>query len=214
MDEKTSIAEVHRTIIERYPMYHEDPAFEAWLHGKAGTDVEKIEDYLDTLADYGYIDGEGMVCGDYTTMPDPSRILDDIRARLDRLGRDARELLRVASVEGPTFSLEVLSHLRGCPAENASRAIDDAVDAGIVRADGSEEMFASASGRYRFYPLQVREVLYEELAGGERAELHRRAVEFLTDELERNEEPGSREMIGQLIEEHNRHASRPAGSHG
>jgi predicted ATPase len=212
MDEKTSIAEVHRTIIERFPMYKEDPAFETWLFGKAGTDLEKVEEYLDVLADYGYIDGEGVVRGDYRKAPDPSRVLEEIAARLDGLDGATRELLRVASIEGPTFSAEVLAHLQNCAPEEAQRSISAAIDAGIIQADGSEAMFAAASNRYRFHPMQMRDILYEELPGGRRAELHRRAIEFLSEELGRNTEPGAREMIGQLIEEHNRHGSRPAGS--
>jgi predicted ATPase len=212
MDEKTSIAEVHRTIIERYPMYKEDPAFEAWLLRKAGTDVERIEEYLDTLHDYGYIDGEGMVTGEYTKAPEPASMLEEIQRRLDALDDTTRSTLRIASVEGPTFSTEVLARLCGGSAGDAEHAVAAAVDAGVVQPDGSEGMFASASKRYRFYPLQMRDLLYEELAGGQRAELHRRAIEFLSEELERTREPGAREMIGQLIEEHNRHASRPAGS--
>lgn len=212
MDEKQSIAEVHRIIIERYPMYKEDPAFEAWLHGKAGTDQEKLEEYLDTLADYGYLDGEGMVCGDYARLPDPSGILDEMKGRLAALDEPTREVLRTASVEGPTFSTEVLARLHECELADCERMIARAVESDIVRRDGSEGMFASASHRYRFHPLQMREMLYEELPGGRRAELHRRAIEFFSEELERNGEPGTREMIGRLIEEHNRHASRPAGS--
>ena len=212
MDETQSIAEVHRTIIERYPMYREDPAFEAWLLRKAGTDEEKIAEYLDTLADFGYLDGEGMICGEYTAVPDPARVLEEMRTRLDRLDGATREALRVASVEGPTFSAEVLAWLGGSSDGEATSGIDRAVEAGIVRPDGGEAMFITASRRYRFHPLQLRDLLYEELPGDRRAELHRRAIEFLSAELERNEEPGAREMIGQLIEEHNRHASRPAGS--
>jgi predicted ATPase len=212
MDERAAIATVHRTIIERYPMYHEDPAFEAWLFGKAGTDQERIAEYLDTLADYGILDGEGMISGDYMAMPDPSAMIDEMRARLDALDGRTREVLRVASVEGPTFSSEVLAHLDGAGQEEITGAIDRAIDAGIVRADGGEGMFVAASRRYRFHPLLIRDLLYEELAGDRRAELHRRAIEFLSGELERNSEPGAREMIGQLIEEHNRHGSRPAGS--
>lgn len=212
MDETKSIATVHRTIIERYPMYHEDPAFEAWLFSKAGTDVERIEEYLDTLHDFGYIDGEGMVCGDYTAMPDPSGMVAEMQRRLDGLDESTRDLLRIASVEGPTFSTEVLAHLSDRSIEEVEQAICKAVEEGVFHHDGAESMFTSASGRYRFRPLQLRDLLYDELPGGRRAELHRRAITFLSEELERNDEPGAREMIGQLIEEHNRHASRPAGS--
>ena len=74
MDETKARAEVHRTIIERYPMYHEDPAFEAWLFHRAGRDVGKVAKYLDALAAYGLLDGEGMVSADYAAMPEPSAL--------------------------------------------------------------------------------------------------------------------------------------------
>jgi len=113
MDETQARAEVHRTIIERYPMYHEDPAFEAWMFDRTGSDAGKIAEVLDALAAYGYLDGEGMVTGNYAAMPDPSAMTDEMRGRLDAIDGRTRELLRIASVEGPTFSAEVLAHIDG-----------------------------------------------------------------------------------------------------
>lgn len=214
MDESRAISEVHRTIIERYPMYREEPAFESWLYRKAGVDTERIAEYLDTLADYGILDGEGMIHGDYAAMPDPSGMVEDMRKRLDALDERTRAVLRVASIEGPTFSAEVVAYLDEAPLDEVSATIDRAIESGVVHADGGEAMFAASSRRYRFHPLQLRELLVEEIASDHRVELHRRAIEFLTRELERSREPGAREMIGQLIEEHSREMSRPAGSDG
>lgn len=212
MDETQARAEVHRTIIERYPMYHEDPAFEAWMFDRTGSDAGKIAEVLDALAAYGYLDGEGMVTGNYAAMPDPSVMTEEMRGRLDAIDGRTRELLRIASVEGPTFSAEVLAHIDGASVADVDASIARAIDSGVVQPDGGEAMFISSSARYRFHPQIVRDMLYHELPGDRRAELHRRAIEFLSSELEQTTEPGAREMIGQLIEEHNRHASRPAGS--
>lgn len=212
MDENHKIAEIHRAIIERYPMYQKDPAFETWLHDKAADNAETVEEYLDALSDYGYLDGEGMICGDYTSMPDPSGILDDMKSRLDVLDPASRDVLRAASVEGPTFSAEVVTVLMDGAQADVERAIETAIAADVIRPDGDEGLYAGASRSYRFHPLQLRDMLYGELPGDRRAELHRRTIEFLMTESERATEPGRREMISQLIDEHNQHASRPAGS--
>ena len=212
MNESNNIAAIHLVVIERYPMYKEDPAFEAWLQDKAGTDQETIEVYLDTLADYGYLDGEGMICGDYTRLPDPSRVVEDMKSRIAALDAGTREVLRAASVEGPTFSAEVVARLLEGESGGVDSAIAAALAADVIREDGDEPLYEAASRSYRFHPLQLRDILYDELPGDRRAELHRRAIEFLTDEAGRATEPGKREMISQLIDEHNQHASRPAGS--
>jgi predicted ATPase len=212
MNETQSIATIHTVIIERYPMYKENPAFEAWLMKMAGTNEERIEEYLDTLSDFGYIDGEGMLCGDYTAVPEPSTVVDEMAKRLDRLDEPTRDVLRAASVEGPAFSTAFVARILERPASELTEAFSAAEAAKVIRRDGTGDVFAGAAQRFRFYPLQLRDTLYDELPGDRRAELHRLAITYLTDEIERNAEPGAREMMRQLIDEHNQHASRPAGS--
>ncbi|MBC8145986.1 MAG: hypothetical protein H7X80_10400 [bacterium] len=212
MDGKLNTDAVHTTIIECYPMYKEDPAFESWLLSKAGSNEERVEEYLDTLSDYGYIDGEGMINGDYTMVPDPAGVVDDMKNRLDRLDAESRDVLRAASVEGPAFSAEFVAKILDQPVESVASAISRAASAGVVRGDGSEDLYLGATDSFRFYPLQLRDMLYDEVPGDQRAEFHMRAIEFLTEEIKRNTEPGAREMMQQMIAEHNQYSSRPAGT--
>jgi predicted ATPase len=209
MNEHERVAEIHRHLIERYPMYKTDNGFEQWLLEKTGADPARIDAYLDLLYGYGYIDGEGTLSGDYAAVPDPEHVQEDIRARLDRLDPASRTLLRTASIEGVNFDPEVTAALCGVPVAEALDAIRRGIDVGVVARAMPNSLYSGSGESYRFVPRQTREILYNELPDEDRVRLHAALLDFLGDRLQAADEPGTREMLEQMINEHNNIASRP-----
>ena len=98
-----------------------------------------------------------------------------IRERLAPLPADCREALEVASVLGRDFEYPPLAAaLRTSPAR-AVAALDPAVTARLVSADGSR------AGAYRFVHTLIRDAVEEQLTPSRRAELHARVFAALRD---------------------------------
>jgi len=207
--QQNELARIHTILIERYPMYKANPAFEQWLLARTEDDPDSLMRYLDLLDGFQYINGEGVLTGDYTTLPEPDELAGTIRKRLDALGSETRGLLRLASVEGAYFSAEVLGALHGTSHDHVIRLLQPALDLGIVAHDGREPLYSRHSRRYRFVPTQMYEILCRELPEEERRRLHGVIVEYLGAELKRADDPGSREMLGEMLSEHNKSVTRP-----
>jgi hypothetical protein len=213
MNQQESIVEeVHKEIIERFPMYVTDAGFEQWLFRKAGSDREKIAEYLGLLDSYGYMHGDGKLAADYVNLPDPQGVTEDIHRRLGRVGPEIRRALSYGSVEGEKFCGSTITALGGPDATETGRLLQEAEQAGLVMRDGTEAIYSGFCERYRFTPLQLRNVLYDGLSGEERMRLHDAFVEFLSDELHRVKDAGAREMLQQMISLHNGRAARPSPS--
>jgi hypothetical protein len=200
------MAGIHEYLIERYPMYRTESAFEEWLGSRSAGDRGRLDEYLGLLEDYGFIDGEGRVGKDFNTVPDPARVVDEITSRIDGVAPDVLRTLQCAAVEGAEFSTSAVTAL----AEgDVSASLAAAEQAGLVRRIGEENIYASPTTRYRFVPRKAQEVIYAALPEDERARLHALFIQFLSTQLDRTTEPGAREMLSRLISEQNRRVMRP-----
>jgi tetratricopeptide (TPR) repeat protein len=102
----------------------------------------------------------------------PESLQAAVLLRVRQVGPDVEELLRVATVAGRTFDLDLVASLGRIDAEQAGRLAERALGAGLLVTSGTS--FAFTSGL-------IREVLYETTPGPVRASRHRRAAVLLAD---------------------------------
>ena len=96
-----------------------------------------------------------------------------IRAHLAPLSERTKNLLRVAAVAGREFEAEVLEAATELEPEPLYEALTEAENYGLIAE------LSRTPGRYRFVHSLVRDSLYEELPGVQRAKLHNRIGEAL-----------------------------------
>lgn len=200
---------IRRRVAERYPMYTENPGFEQWLEHRTGKDMDEVDRYLDLLDSYGYMTGDGTLAEDYVAMPDPASVATELNRQLQGLHPDIVDLLNAASVEGTRFSNEVLAHLLP-ERSDIDAALELAIRAGVVRRERHESEVPLLSYDYRFVPTQTRDILYTRLQDQERARLHGSIVDYLGTMMEKAGDKATRDMLFELIHEHNDLASRPS----
>jgi DNA-binding SARP family transcriptional activator len=103
----------------------------------------------------------------------PASVREVIARRTGRLSAPTREVLTLAAVVGPTFSLSLLERANGVHGDALLDAIEEAVVAGMVRD------VVGAPGTYTFAHALVRRALYDEPSVLRRARIHRRVAEAL-----------------------------------
>lgn len=111
---------------------------------------------------------------DWETLP--ARIEGIIEERIGRLPLSQRKILRVASVEGETFTAEVVAQVQGVAAPEVVRLLSGSLDKQhrLVKSQGSR-LLASAGQRlshYQFRHILFQRYLYGSLDDVERAYLH------------------------------------------
>lgn len=212
MDQQKALAEVHRQVIERFPMYQTHPAFEHWLLEKSGGDPGKIVSYLNVVEDYGVMNADGLLDQAYTGLPEPEAVEREIERHLTGLDTETLRLLKIGSVEGKHFTLEIVAAIAGIDPAEAQSLLRPAESTHLIVRDGTEELYAGFSLRYHFHPLQLQEYLYHRLSDEERHEYHRQMVTYLSDVIRKVEDEGSRELISSMIALHNARFSRPSSS--
>jgi tetratricopeptide (TPR) repeat protein len=117
------------------------------------------------------------------SLPVPSTITAVLEKRISSLSPDARRVLSTASILGERFDGGLLHALSGLDEDLIVAAIEEALTANLLidESKDSEET-------YRFLDLLVRQVLYDEIAGPSRRQLHKKACEaikqFYGDDLE------------------------------
>lgn len=104
----------------------------------------------------------------------PARIDAVIAERTSRLDEPLRELLRVASVEGETFTGEVAARVLGMDARETVRRLSSilAREHRLVRATGVQQGETGRRSQYRFSHFLIQRHLYHTLDEAERAYLH------------------------------------------
>ena len=100
----------------------------------------------------------------------PRSLAAAIADRLGFLSEPALDVLRLASVLGPEFSVGHLGVLTGSPATVLATVIDEAVAAGVV---------VGAGDRLGFRHGLIRQSLYQGMPGALRSALHRQAAAAL-----------------------------------
>jgi len=94
----------------------------------------------------------------------PASLAAALAVRIERLGPDAQEVVRVLSAAG-AVEHEVLADVAGLDARALNDALRESVSSHIV--------VTGASDRYTFRHALLREAVHDELLPGERAQLHR-----------------------------------------
>jgi serine/threonine protein kinase/tetratricopeptide (TPR) repeat protein len=137
------------------------------LFERTGGNPFFLEEMCRALVEQGSVaarDGQGVAAIGKLQLPDTVQAV--IRTRLDGLDRQALELLRVASVVGRDFDVELLVEVMGAEAD-PMRAIERLVAAGLIQQTG-----AVPEGSYRFKHALTQEVTYDSLLEHQRRGLH------------------------------------------
>jgi len=122
---------------------------------------------------------------DWETLP--ARVEAAIAERIDRLDAPSQEALRVASVEGETFTAEVVARVRSADKREMVERLSGQLERRhrLVRAQEIQRLGARRLSRYRFRHILFQNYLYHGLDPAERAYLHEavgRALEELCGE--------------------------------
>ena len=134
-------------------------------------------------------DGEGRWAEgpalDWETLP--ARLEAVIAERIGRLPKTLRDTLTVASVEGETFTAEVVARVRVADEGEMVRCLSDVLGRShrLVNAQGVLRMGSQYLSRYRFRHVLFQKHLYNSLDAVERVHLHQTvgiALEMLCEE--------------------------------
>ncbi|MGH7823395.1 MAG: ATP-binding protein, partial [Candidatus Binatia bacterium] len=112
--------------------------------------------------------------GGAPTLPVPTRVREAIRRRLETLPEHCRGTLTVAAVLGKEFDGVLVARVTGLDAEDLRDWVTEVESLGLVRASPKGHSFTHAL---------IRETVYDDLTGDERAELHARVAEVLEASL-------------------------------
>lgn len=120
------------------------------------------------------------VAGRWTESPSlnwnrlPARMEGVVRDRVNRLDREQRETLAVASVAGQRFIAELVAELRGIEARAMVRLLSDELGRRqrLVEAEGLERIGSRRLSSYRFFHQLYQSYIYGQLDEVERAYLH------------------------------------------
>jgi predicted ATPase len=118
---------------------------------------------------------------DWDTLP--SRVEAVIARRIGHLPRQLQESLKLASVEGETFTAEVVAHIEAIDEQQIVRQLSSVADRQhrLVKSHGTERMGQQALSRYRFAHILFQKYLYESLDAAELVYLHEAVGRALED---------------------------------
>ncbi len=110
---------------------------------------------------------------DWQTLP--ARAEAVIEERVGRLDEELRDILTVASVEGQSFTVQVVARVQEIAERRLLRALSQELERrhGLVREEGGVTVGARRLTRYRFSHALFQQYLYHNLSDGERMWLHR-----------------------------------------
>jgi DNA-binding SARP family transcriptional activator/tetratricopeptide (TPR) repeat protein len=112
-----------------------------------------------------YAEGEALSFSD--------NLLDQVRARVSRLGGNAERLFAASAVQGIRFDFDVARAAANMDDNDALDALDLGLTSRVVE---------EHDGRYRFHHALIQHALYDSLSHARRVFLHRATVEVLEDE--------------------------------
>src|SRR5271169_2010951 len=103
----------------------------------------------------------------------PESVREVIERRVERLGEESLEALRLAAVVGREFDLELLSAVVDRDEASLLDDLEGAVAASVL-AESSDQV-----GRFRFVHALINQTLYEGLSATRRARMHQRVAQAL-----------------------------------
>ena len=104
----------------------------------------------------------------------PPRVEGVIERRIDRLDSDLHEMLTVASVEGESFTAEVVARVLGLEDRDCIRRFSRELDRQhrLVQGESTQHFGTKRLARYRFRHNLFHQYLYNQMDGMERTYLH------------------------------------------
>ncbi len=114
----------------------------------------------------------------------PESVREVIERRVERLGQETLELLRLAAVIGRVFDVELLESMLEIDESQLLDQLEAAVAASLL-AESDERV-----GQFRFAHALINQTLYEGLGATRRARMHGRVAQALEDLY--GEDPGDR----------------------
>jgi tetratricopeptide (TPR) repeat protein/class 3 adenylate cyclase len=152
-------------------------ALAADVHERTGGNPFFLEQVCRTLLEEDAVtthDGEAVAASGVEVLRLPDTVQAVIRARLDRLDRDSRDVLRVAAVIGREFGRVLLGEVLG-PGADPTATLDRLKGAGLI-----QQTALLPEPTYRFRHVLTQEVAYDSLLERQRRSLHEvvgRAIE-------------------------------------
>lgn len=145
------------------------------VHERAGGNPFFLEEITQTLLEEGALEirgAEAVLTGPLDRLQLPDTVQGVLRARLDRLDRGTREVLRLASVVGREFTRGILEHaMEGSRLPHALQVLKAA---GVI-----QQIRVVPEPAYRFKHVLTREAAAGSLLEHQRKELHRRVGEAI-----------------------------------
>jgi len=117
----------------------------------------------------------------------PPRIEAAIKERLSHIPGDLNDLLRIASVEGERFTVEVIAEVQNIDEDQALTRMREELDRQfrLVQADSSRQLDGNRLTRYRFRHILFQKYLYGQLDAVERTELHEQVALALEERYQK-----------------------------
>jgi DNA-binding NarL/FixJ family response regulator len=142
---------------------------------RAGGNPLYLRELVDVLVRDGRLTarrGAGVEVERDGEVPVPTSLQAAVAARIESMSEATQQILRLAALLGPEFSVAELATLFGRPAPELADAMMAAYRANVLVDSGERTLFR--------HPL-IRQVLYEAVPGGLRAALHRQAAQALAE---------------------------------
>ncbi|MDQ3985129.1 MAG: AAA family ATPase [Actinomycetota bacterium] len=133
-----------------------------------------VEEMLSMLIDDGLLirdDGAWVPSGDISQLSVPPTIQGLLAARLDRLEDEERPVIEAASVIGKEFTADAVLELSP---DNIAPSVNDHLNTMIRKQLIRPETSTYSEDSFRFRHILIRDVAYEGIPKGTRAELHER----------------------------------------
>jgi predicted ATPase len=152
------------------------------VHHRSGGNALFVHELLRFLLSEGLVERRGGVLrrvGEETSLAGqmPEGLRDVVGKRLSRLSPATNQALRVASVIGREFQLEVLRRVHARPDEELESALEEAVAEAIV----DEQLVVGATITYRFGHAFFQQTLSDEIMAPRRIRLHQQVARVLDE---------------------------------
>jgi class 3 adenylate cyclase/tetratricopeptide (TPR) repeat protein len=147
----------------------------AWLQSETAGNPFFLEELVRHLESAGLVAGAEQLSAENVGVP--ARVMELVARRLQRLSPPAFEALRLASVIGSEFDLDLLAATLNEPEDRLVELLDEAVAARMLAE------VPGSTGSYGFSHALVQQALYEEQTANRRASVHGRIAAALESRI-------------------------------
>ena len=162
-----------------------DEAFRSELHRRTNGHALFTAELLLEMQERGDLqqdpDGDWIVgpALDWGTLP--ARVEGVVEERINRLESELREMLTIASVEGETFTAQVIGRLQEIAERRLLNRLSQELDRQhrLISEESSKRVGECRISRFRFRHHVFQKFLYENLGEGEREQLHEDVADVL-----------------------------------